>query len=202
MFIGRNSQEVSISIYFDFKTIEEPIGDNHLRQQKQFILEELSQYDGSNGKSAYVAVDGIVYDLSNVEAWAGGKHFGLTAGKDLTSEFNSHHGIKKVLNDKPKVGILIESKQKNMDSIARLTLADTYDFSPDDWIEYIMPLVDNALEEATGGVSLEHLFQKYIMIGILVGQGMTFKEATGEIEDWEKTGISKLLDQSKGKQVY
>lgn len=35
------------------------------------------------------------------------------------------------------------------------------------------------------------------MIGILVGQGMTFNEATSKIEDWETSGISKLLDKSK-----
>ncbi|GEP63866.1 hypothetical protein CBE01nite_16340 [Clostridium beijerinckii] len=35
------------------------------------------------------------------------------------------------------------------------------------------------------------------MIGILVGKGMTFDEATSKIEDWETSGISKLLDKSK-----
>ena len=35
------------------------------------------------------------------------------------------------------------------------------------------------------------------MIWILVGQGMTFDEATSKIEDWETSGISKLLDKSK-----
>ncbi|MZK51117.1 cytochrome b5 domain-containing protein [Clostridium beijerinckii] len=191
-----------MSIYFDLKTIEELIGDKYLRQQKQFTLEELSQYDGSNGKPAYVAVDGIVYDLTNVESWAGGKHFGLMAGKDLTIEFNSHHGVITKLSGIPKIGILVESKNKNTASKARVALVDTYDFSPDDWIGYITPLVDDALEEATGGVSLEHLFQKYIMVGILVGQGMTFKEATNEIENWEKSGVSKLLDKSKTTQGY
>ena len=187
---------------FEFKTIGELIGDNYCRQQKQFTLEELSLYDGSNGKPAYVAVEGTVYDLSKVEAWAGGKHFDLTAGKDLTKEFNSHHGVIKKLSRIPKVGILTESKNKNIASATRIALVDTYDFSPDDWIGYITPLVGKALEEADGGVNLEHLFQKYIMIGILVGQGMTFQEAIGEIEDWEKTGISKLLDKSKMNQGY
>ncbi|ALB45868.1 hypothetical protein [Clostridium beijerinckii] len=88
-------------------------------------------------------------------------------------------------------------ESKNSASKARVSLVDTYNFSPDDWIGYITPLVNYALEEATGGVSLEHLFQKYIMIGILVGKGMTFDEATNEIEDWETSGISKLLDKSK-----
>ncbi|MFL0166189.1 hypothetical protein [Candidatus Clostridium helianthi] len=35
------------------------------------------------------------------------------------------------------------------------------------------------------------------MIWILVGQGMTFSEAINEIKDWETSGISKLLDNSK-----
>jgi len=59
-------------IYFDSKTINELIGDNYDREQKEFTLEELSQYDGSNGKPAYVAIEGVVYDLSKELTWAGG----------------------------------------------------------------------------------------------------------------------------------
>ena len=71
-----------MSIYFDFKTIGELIGDIYDREQKEFTLEELAQYDGSNGKPSYVVIDGIVYDLSKVTAWKGGKHFdGNTAVK-------------------------------------------------------------------------------------------------------------------------
>lgn len=99
-----------MSIYFEFKTISELLGDSYCRQEKRFTLEELSQYDGSNGNPAYVAVAGIVYDVSKVGPWSGGKHFGLTAGKDLTKEFNTHHGVIKKLNSIPKVGILIEKK--------------------------------------------------------------------------------------------
>ncbi|NRT61972.1 putative heme/steroid binding protein [Clostridium saccharoperbutylacetonicum] len=95
-----------MSSYFEFKRISE-ILEAYDRQQKQFTIEELSQYNGKNGKPVYVAVDGIVYDLSNVKQWASGMHFDVVAGKDLTAEFNSHHGIKKVLENKQKVGILI-----------------------------------------------------------------------------------------------
>jgi predicted heme/steroid binding protein len=95
-----------MSGYFEFKRISE-ILEAYDRQQKQFTIEELSQYNGKNGKPVYVAVDGIVYDLSNVKPWASGMHFDVVAGKDLTVEFNSHHGIKKVLKNKQKVGILI-----------------------------------------------------------------------------------------------
>lgn len=94
-----------MALYFDFKTIEELIGHTYFRQQKEFTLEELAQYDGNNGKPTYVAIEGIVYDLSNVAEWAGGNHFGNTAGQDLTSEFKSCHAMTK-LNKLSKVGVL------------------------------------------------------------------------------------------------
>ncbi|WP_406676792.1 cytochrome b5 domain-containing protein [Neomoorella carbonis] len=57
---------------------------------KEFTLEELAQYDGSNGKPAYVAVNGLVYDVTNVEGWKEGVHKPWSdkrvAGRDLTSE--------------------------------------------------------------------------------------------------------------------
>ncbi|MDV3426414.1 MAG: hypothetical protein LIR50_04375 [Bacillota bacterium] len=49
----------------------------------------------------------MVYDVSNVPAWGGGTHFGYTAGKDLTGEFNACHK-KDILDNIPKVGILIK----------------------------------------------------------------------------------------------
>ena len=61
--------------------------------QKVFTLDELKTYDGQNGNPAYVAVSGIVYDVTNVKGWNNGSHQGMTAGTDLTSEIgNSPHG--------------------------------------------------------------------------------------------------------------
>jgi len=94
-----------MSLYIDFKTIEELIGYSHFRQQKEFTLKELAQFDGSNGKPAYVAIEGIVYDLSKDPEWVNGKHFGLTAGQDLTSEFKAFHDMA-ILNTLTKVGVL------------------------------------------------------------------------------------------------
>ena len=192
-----------MAIHFDFKTIQELIGDNtYYREQREFTLEELSQYDGKNGKPAYVAVGGIVYDVSSEPTWAGGAHFGLTAGKDLTEQFNSCHGSAKILNKLPKVGILKKGNRGNSIYTSRSPVEETYDFSPDDWVGYITPLVNSALEEANGGINLEHLFQKFILIGIFVGQGKTFDEATNQVEQWENTGLSKLLEKSKMSRDY
>jgi predicted heme/steroid binding protein len=79
-------------------------------EMRTFTLEELSQYNGKDGQPAYVAVDGVVYDVTNVEAWKDGEHKnGLTAGNELTEEITnqSPHGIK-VLEGLPIVGELVE----------------------------------------------------------------------------------------------
>lgn len=76
------------------------------RQVREFTLQELSQYDGSNGKAAYVAVEGRVYDVSNSAVWGGGTHFGLYAGKDLTVEFETCHKEMNILSKLEQVGIM------------------------------------------------------------------------------------------------
>ena len=57
-------------------------------------LNELKTHDGKNGHTAYVALNGKVYDVTNVPAWKGGKHHkGMVAGADLTPFINSSpHG--------------------------------------------------------------------------------------------------------------
>lgn len=72
-----------------------------------FSIEELAQYNGKNGQPAYVAVNGIVYDVSRIGRWAGGNHFSLTAGQNLTANFNRCHvGNLQVLGRLPIVGTL------------------------------------------------------------------------------------------------
>lgn len=56
-----------------------------------FTREQLAQFTGLNGMPAYVAVNGIVYDVTNNAAWSAATHFGLRAGRELTAEFASCH---------------------------------------------------------------------------------------------------------------
>lgn len=56
-----------------------------------FTPEELSQCTGKGGKPGLVAVNGLIYDVSESPAFAAGTHFGLSCGKDLTNEFNQCH---------------------------------------------------------------------------------------------------------------
>ncbi len=53
--------------------------------ERLFTERELQQYDGLRGRPAYIAYDGIVYDVSASSLWRGGLHKDLHyAGTDLT----------------------------------------------------------------------------------------------------------------------
>lgn len=69
--------------------------------------------------------------------------------------------------------------------------------TPDEWVTYIEPLVKRAQEEMAEGINMYHLFQEFILSGVLVGLGLTPKEAIDKVELWETTGESQLLKQSK-----
>ena len=71
-------------------------------------VDELAAYNGKDGQPAYVAVDGVIYDVTDVPEWANGEHYsGITAGQDLTEEIKnqSPHGLS-VLDGLPVVGTL------------------------------------------------------------------------------------------------
>lgn len=74
----------------------------------ELTLDQLKQYDGKNGNPAYIAVDGVIYDVSNVGQWSNGTHQGYSAGQDLTDAIKnkSPHGTSK-LKGVPVVGKLI-----------------------------------------------------------------------------------------------
>jgi len=53
----------------------------------KITLQELQQNNGKNGKPAYIAYQGKVYDVSESSFWMEGDHMGMhDAGKDLTEE--------------------------------------------------------------------------------------------------------------------
>lgn len=81
---------------------------NYTRQPRKFTLNELAQFDGIMGSPAYVAIKGIVYDVSNNPRWRKAMDLGLAAGEDLTPQLRGYSGIEEKLSDLPKVGILIE----------------------------------------------------------------------------------------------
>ncbi|EYE89114.1 cytochrome B5 [Fervidicella metallireducens AeB] len=85
--------------------IRKKLDENFFRQEREFTLEELAGFNGADGKPAYIAIDGVVYDVSNNPAWGGGTHFGVVAGTDATMEFKSCHK-EQVLAKLQRVGVL------------------------------------------------------------------------------------------------
>jgi predicted heme/steroid binding protein len=77
----------------------------------ELTIKELAKYNGTNGIPAYVAVDGIIYDVTGVNAWKAGKHEGYGAGKDISKEIKkvSPHGTS-VLKKRKVVGKIIPEK--------------------------------------------------------------------------------------------
>lgn len=74
----------------------------------ELTLEELAKFNGKDGARAYVAVDGIIYDVTDSAFWKDGAHNGFEAGKDLTAEIKekSPHGVAKLENVK-EIGKLV-----------------------------------------------------------------------------------------------
>lgn len=79
--------------------------ENVCHPDRRFTRTELAQYNGQNGKPAYVAVNNTVYDVTIV--FVQGKHFTHTAGQDLTGAFLRQHAPV-VLSGYPVVGVLVD----------------------------------------------------------------------------------------------
>jgi predicted heme/steroid binding protein len=74
--------------------------------------DELAQCDGNEGRPAYVAYQGNIYDVSGSKLWKAGSHLKKhTPGNDLTSALRAApHGEEKILG-MPLVGKLLEEKE-------------------------------------------------------------------------------------------
>lgn len=86
----------------------ENTNNTQLDTMRTFTEAELSMYNGKDGNPAYVAVNGIVYDVTNNAAWGGATHFGLAAGTDVTSQFASCHAGQPILSKLKVVGKMVE----------------------------------------------------------------------------------------------
>jgi predicted heme/steroid binding protein/uncharacterized membrane protein len=80
---------------------------------KEMTLEQLSAFDGKEGRPAYIVYKGMVYDITNSRLWKNGQHMMKhLAGTDLTDVLkNAPHGEDKVLA-MTQVGMCVASDRK------------------------------------------------------------------------------------------
>ena len=80
-----------------------------MEEMRRFTKEELLQYNGRNGRPAFIAYEGKVYDVTESFLWQEGKHQVLHhAGRDLTEALTqAPHGVD-LLQKFPVVGELID----------------------------------------------------------------------------------------------
>jgi len=98
----------SIAIFFvwrnlnrtDIKQNSQGVGQSS-KQDSSISLDEVAKHTGKNGNSCWVAVDGIVYEISGFVLWVEGEHKPsggrAKCGKDLSEAIQqSPHGKSKL----------------------------------------------------------------------------------------------------------
>lgn len=80
--------------------------------KRELTPEELDAFDGRDGRRAYIAYKGIVYDVTQGGSWSGGLHMGRhQAGQDLTRDLALAPHNDARIREQPVVGALIPSRQ-------------------------------------------------------------------------------------------
>ena len=76
---------------------------------KRCTREELARCDGREGRPAWIALRGRVYDVSESFLWKGGRHMAMhEAGRDLTAVLDQAPHGDDLLGRVPLVGLLEE----------------------------------------------------------------------------------------------
>jgi predicted heme/steroid binding protein len=99
-------------------------------------LEQLAFYDGTNGKKAYIAYQGDIYDVSDAEGWTNGMHEGLhLAGRDCTEILSGASHGDTVIPQLRKIGVLVPSQSSSESSITSSSSSSTVTTEVCVWIE-------------------------------------------------------------------
>ncbi|MFA6027656.1 MAG: cytochrome b5 domain-containing protein [Patescibacteria group bacterium] len=101
LYIDKFYEKKSTNIINNTVSTNTAIDTENKAVEKSFTEEELAKYNGQNNMPAYVAVDGKVYDLTQV--FRNGSHFSHIAGTELTDAFYSYHA-KQAISKYPVVG--------------------------------------------------------------------------------------------------
>jgi len=125
----------------------EPLPTNPV-EMVELTLEELSMYNGTDMDKMYVAVDGVIYDVTGYEEWSTGTHNGVDAGTDATAAFAGSPHKDEFLAELTVVGSLITEiviepimLELTMDELSKYNGVD---------MEYMYIAVDGNIYDVTG----------------------------------------------------
>jgi predicted heme/steroid binding protein/CheY-like chemotaxis protein/uncharacterized membrane protein len=108
--VRRGAQDYLVKGKIDAQTLVRTIRYAIARKlggERLFAIAELGRYDGKEGRPAYIAFQGKVYDATNSRLWKGGKHGAAhLAGADLTEAFAHAPHSEEVLARLPILGFL------------------------------------------------------------------------------------------------
>jgi predicted heme/steroid binding protein/uncharacterized membrane protein len=91
--------------------------------EKQITEDELKRCDGQEGRPAWVAFRGKVYDVSASRLWSAGMHMKRhQVGRDLTADFAAAPHDESVFQRLPLVGKLVAAERKELPRIVSLYL--------------------------------------------------------------------------------
>jgi predicted heme/steroid binding protein len=126
------------------------IEDMATEEMIELTLEELKKYNGKNDMPAYVAVDGVIYDVTESKYWKDGGHNGFEAGQDLTKEIKevSPHGIKN-LERVEEIGLIKEDMSSETSEETKVEVTETKEATETKETTATEETTEEAAEEAT-----------------------------------------------------
>ncbi len=148
----------------------------------EFSLEELSMYNGVDMDTMYIAVDGIVYDVTGVAGWASGEHQGYMVGNDVTEGFIMSPHAMATLDDLTIVGVLIVEEF----SLEELSMHNGVD------MDTMYIAVDGIVYDVTGVAGWASGEHQGYMVGNDVTEGFIMSpHAMATLDDLTIVGILK-----------
>lgn len=94
--------------YFDPPEVPEVAPVQQSVPEREFTEMELRQFNGERGRPAYIAYNGIVYDVTDAPNWRGGMHRDLHySGLDLTRSLHKAPHTETVFQRVRPVGRLV-----------------------------------------------------------------------------------------------
>lgn len=165
----RKHNQMFREIYAYFTGLELP------RADRQNFIEPNSYLDGI--KKAFFGELSAMERYRDIRAGLPSMYYKDMVFEILTDELKHADKYNYILN-------LNATDQERMNSMQQQNSEQS--MTLEQLLEYIDPIVKEALKEAEAGADIKKLFQKYILIGILIGNGYGVEQGTDQVKAWEK----------------